>query len=805
MLSRSIRFVRIAMVAILALSAYAAAAQTAVRSIHIQTGWGGLGPPRHFAMTIRNENGVYRYNGTRVDPALVMALLRALQSPAIESPQLSNLGVTTVWLNSRLSAAEKSLPAPMSDALPSQLRLFEKSFRNPHIMARPVANQFRYVSMDDNPYSSVEVVLAGGTKISATTHSYYPFMIPWTVGKGTKTYNADLSRAVSRLLPPKTTDKQRLAGEGLVAGLAQSLMYQIQNEWNMLGAEGRAGNALSILRRHYTVLRADINPYQSVYYGRKWTASGPHETNLHVVLHKADFPANLNENLVLKFSKGKVIGLEGFLANGDHYEKLVLSVPWLKTWLATHPNQKMTLMFVHDASLGKHAMRSFAADMKARGREDLIPQVSAQRKEIALLHIGFVFWLLFPDHHMMVWRFDGPRGFLKWTASDFPAGECDSYYAENNGGCSGREVSSDGDLLPEAPPRDRTCMAAWRKTHPVPHTLPDALFSITEDGREGMIDARGNVIIPPCFDVVDDFSDGLARFERDNLWGYVNAAGEVVISPTFPWAETFHEGLAWVQMKGHALDADARWGVIDRVGRVVTQATYMRLFSDEGGPEAFHEGLAVVQVAGKAGFPSSGYINRTGKTVIPPRFTMAFPFSDGLAAATESGFGGTQKWGFIDKTGKWVIPPLFAWADDFAQGLAAVSLHGKCGYINRSGTIVIQPPTPAGEKDCTSAYGDFAEGLSRWRFGDKWGYINMQGRTVISPVYDMAFGFSEGLAAVRVGNEWGYINTKGVMVISPRKLGHAGTFHHGLARFTTSNGFGYIDRTGKTVWSGKNN
>jgi hypothetical protein len=41
------------------------------------------------------------------------------------------------------------------------------------------------------------------------------------------------------------------------------------------------------------------------------------------------------------------------------------------------------------------------------------------------------------------------------------------------------------------------------------------------------------------------------------------------------------------------------------------------------------------------------------------------------------------------------------------------------------------------------------------------------------------------------------------MVISPRKLGNAGTFHHGLARFTTNNGFGYIDRTGKTVWFGK--
>lgn len=82
MLSGSIRAVRVAMVALLALSAYAAAAQAVVRSIHIQAGWGGLGPPRHFAMTTRNENEVYHCKGTRVYATPTVSSAPKLEQPS---------------------------------------------------------------------------------------------------------------------------------------------------------------------------------------------------------------------------------------------------------------------------------------------------------------------------------------------------------------------------------------------------------------------------------------------------------------------------------------------------------------------------------------------------------------------------------------------------------------------------------------------------------------------------------------------------------------------------------------------------
>src|SRR5262249_32630119 len=155
--------------------------------------------------------------------------------------------------------------------------------------------------------------------------------------------------------------------------------------------------------------------------------------------------------------QNKVQGLDRFLASGRTYESLVLSVPWLKEYLRQHPSETATLEHVHELSLSNHAMENFASDMTALGRADLIPVVQAQQARIALLQVGYMYWLVFADRHMLLWRFEGPCGFLKWKASDFPAGKCGEHYQVNNGGCSGREVTPDGMLLPDREPNDVVC------------------------------------------------------------------------------------------------------------------------------------------------------------------------------------------------------------------------------------------------------------------------------------------------------------------------------------------------------------
>lgn len=51
--------------------------------------------------------------------------------------------------------------------------------------------------------------------------------------------------------------------------------------------------------------------------------------------------------------------------------------------------------------------------------------------------------------------------------------------------------------------------------------------------------------------------------------------------------------------------------------------------------------------------------------------------------------------------------------------------------------------------------------------GGKCGYIDKTGKIIINPQFDMAMSFSEGLAIVRIGDKYGYIDKTGKYVWNP--------------------------------------
>jgi TonB family protein len=173
-----------------------------------------------------------------------------------------------------------------------------------------------------------------------------------------------------------------------------------------------------------------------------------------------------------------------------------------------------------------------------------------------------------------------------------------------------------------------------------------------------------------------------------------------------------------------------------------------------------------------------GYIDKTGKMVIPLMYDDAHKFSEGLAAVWVSVDCpdlkvGCHLYGYIDKSGQMVLPLQYSGADNFSEGLARVEIGGKSGYIDKTGKMVIPLMYDAAS--------DFSEGLAAvWVIGQRYGYIDKTGKMVLPPQYDNAEHFAEGVAHVEIGGEWGYIDKTGKMVIPPQYV-MADDFSEGLA------------------------
>lgn len=283
---------------------------------------------------------------------------------------------------------------------------------------------------------------------------------------------------------------------------------------------------------------------------------------------------------------------------------------------------------------------------------------------------------------------------------------------------------------------------------------------------------------------------------KENRIGFIDKTGKLVIGfdrlPAEAEIGNFSEGLAPIcfwdkQPSIYSMHC----GYIDETGRIVIPARFVL-------SSQFSEGLAWIRTETFVGF-----INHLGNVAfeLPDSFSMGF--REGLAAvATPTG------WGFIDTTGRFISTKRYDQVENFSDGLAAVAegrwKEAKYGFINKTGEVAIPLRFDPRQGPLESmSLSRFTEGLAPVMFGNLYGYIDHKGNTVIRPVFRDAGQFSEGLASVTTADgQRGYINKAGVFVIKLTS-GRGGQFKEGLATLAVEidgpTKMGYIDRTGKTI------
>ena len=261
--------------------------------------------------------------------------------------------------------------------------------------------------------------------------------------------------------------------------------------------------------------------------------------------------------------------------------------------------------------------------------------------------------------------------------------------------------------------------------------------------------------------------------------------------------------LAWAQNEPLVIVQNGKYGYIDHTGKIVIPPSYIWA-------ENFRHGLGTVYACGhylsidttgtlqplRIALPGEleiqkqgdkvGFVDEHGQFKIKPVFDDALFFSGGMAAVRIK-----DKWGFIDTNGKLVIDAKFENAYFFIDGVAIAELQ-TLGYvlIDKSGNVLAS--------DLESLQ-PISEGRVPVKRNDKTGYLDLQGKVTIPIVYDGGLSFSEGLAAVEKDDKWGYIDRDGKLVI-PFKYDTAGLFGNGLAAIQLGKQSGFINKTGELVF-----
>lgn len=297
------------------------------------------------------------------------------------------------------------------------------------------------------------------------------------------------------------------------------------------------------------------------------------------------------------------------------------------------------------------------------------------------------------------------------------------------------------------------------------------------------------------FDSITEFEGGFAVVRNPSCgiidtYGMINKKGELVLPCVYNCIFDISDGIAVVRKMSDDL------GVL-KCGYANANGLITSVFYDRAGP--FIDGMGMVKQDGKRGF-----VNSEGKEIIPCIYDEARSFADGLAPVKKDG-----KWGYINKKGEIVLPFIYKGAGPFEEGEALVTFdNGSQGLINLKGEVIVTFDAAEIDDASISRFSNdpnepiiaIKPGAEDGGYNDKYGLFNRQGKLIVPFIYDQVSDFFDGLARVIKNNKIGYINTKGEEVI-PCIYDIGFRFSEDLALVVKEGSMMFINKEGEVVLS----
>jgi hypothetical protein len=320
----------------------------------------------------------------------------------------------------------------------------------------------------------------------------------------------------------------------------------------------------------------------------------------------------------------------------------------------------------------------------------------------------------------------------------------------------------------------------------------EGIIWVREEGKWVIIDENGKELSSNRYDydAVTPFTEGVSWVLKGNKWGLVDKNGKEIILPKYEGICPFVGGLSAVMV-------GEKWGIIDKSGKEIIPIKYdgigvyriirKNIYPPKDIPcddleDLVREGLIAIKVGDKYGF-----VDKSGKFVISPKYDDVMPFVGGIAAVKRD-----EKWGFVDKTGKEIVPPTYEYPVIDYDNL-------KMGYL---------PVVEKGNKYSTPFGGEYDflvhvdSNLFLAQKGDKWGLIDKKNREVLSFKYDDLSHLHKDLFVYSERDKYGVISLKRGVIVQPRygKIFYAG---EGIIGLVLNNKVGFMDTLGNIIFQPK--
>lgn len=317
-----------------------------------------------------------------------------------------------------------------------------------------------------------------------------------------------------------------------------------------------------------------------------------------------------------------------------------------------------------------------------------------------------------------------------------------------------------------------------------------ALKNTSQGSFYGYIDEIGKMMIYPKFARAYDFnSENFAIVYYNDKAGLINTKGDFIIDPIYDGINEFKEMRAIFNLNNYM-------GVMDEKSKILTSKKYA-FISD------YSNGMALISVTSSDGNSRYGYIDLNGNEIISPQYLSANDFKDDVALVKLD----NNKYGLIDKKGALIQSynyPYVAWYDNGLMVFSDTN-DGLYGFIDRKGNVAIKPIF----KEAQGFKNNMAVVSEASDFNGPYGLINLAGKYIFQPLFSdikilgeerVALGMGIGEEKYTQRNIYAIANSTG-KVLSQFIYLDVGDFKNGIAYASDNEHTFFIDKSGLQIKS----